>query len=202
MAKTDPGLDQALSLLLSSRDRFEARAGKELYGAMLVTSDIRASSSWSPPGGEAPRAGAPDLQGGSPDAVAAEPGTGKRYPVPLPERLWFKRPLDRWETVDVVHDRDGVSTYCKVLLLCGNPDSLSEYRELCQTAAAALRQLSDVLGESAGAPRVRAAISDFAQGFAGGDDPQHPADAAMLWSLVVHSLLDVEDQGGGLLMER
>jgi hypothetical protein len=298
VAQTDPTLEQARSLLVFCRSRFEAAAGKRLYGALMVTSDLKASASWSPCGAEQNAARPKHVQGGSPEPGVSAGWTGTSYPVPLPPRLRFEEPLDRWETLTVdcfqerydlrwmsaldseedipkagkslivvadvggvlhfrMFDGDGnavvdtdktrlteqarpiedlwkqleslgppheptelekawviqlvtsivgytlqenMEQYCKVLITYGDREALGEYRELSELAVRGLLQLMDQLGDSGGARRLREALSEF---FGGpGDYQPSDFDNANLWSLAIHSLLDVEDQGREMLMER
>jgi hypothetical protein len=196
---SDPRIDQDCSLLQTHRRRFEAHAAADLHGLMLVSTDIRMSSSWSPPKADVPAGARGKGRKKKTEATPSGPTPGEQpgLVIPIPSRLLLRPVIDEWETTVHVHHKGPL---VRKTLFYGDPKRYSEYRELARSAWPVLRRVLDPLFESPAGPRLL-------EVFHGELQPGHYPEASGLddsayWSLAVFGLLDLEDQGAGTLIER
>jgi hypothetical protein len=194
----DPRIDHACSLLQTHRRRFEAHPAADLHGAMLVSTDIRMSSAWSPPTAAAPAGARGKRRKKKAESTPGGPTPGEQpgLVIPIPSRLLLRPVNDGWETTVHVHHKGPL---VRKTLFYGDPERYSEYRELARSAWPALRCVLDPLFESPAGPRLL-------EVFRGVLRPGHPAAQGLeddaYWSLAVFALLDLEDHDTETLIER
>lgn len=173
---SDPRLEASCGLLRSYGRVFGQLATEDLYSVVMVTTDRTLWRS-SPAGGR--------------------DETGERFRPPFPLRLWSKEGLDWWSCI---YASEKV-IYEKSLYYFGSRNGLNRYREVADPAARALISVMSGLKHSRVSGRLEETASDFDMGdwhlrqMGGGD-------YATLWSLAVHDVIDAEDQGTGMQMER
>jgi hypothetical protein len=196
-ARFDPTFDRTRSLLRSYQSRFDTPEVKDLYGAVVVTTDRRLSSAYAPADDRDPQPGDPPAEGtgSAPRAEARVSRAGDA--APIPPRLWFKPVVGDWD--DLVIDEDSV--FCKCLYYFGDGDSLAEYREIARPVGRVLLALMSDPAQSSAYGRLSEILDDLSTlgGFPTGWGID---DEVIFWTLALHRLLDDEDGGSGVLMER
>jgi hypothetical protein len=193
-----PSLDQARSLLVASRSRFEGAPAGKLYGAMMVSSRARMSSAYVPLKGPECLPDRETSQRTETEGVPKAP-TQRRSSLPLPARLWFKPVWDLHD--DTVIDLD-YGWFTRRLFLIGDDEAARLYREMLRPAARVLLWVMHHLAPSPARECLLEVTSHFIY------KPTYKTlwagieDDTTLWTLAVHGLLDVEDQHLGAMMER